>query len=105
MGPATASPLVASTLVSEKTTGPENGIATGGVDPGILYVHTTMRSMRMAWDSPPRFNQSCHPLMRRVHVGPSVIIVYTIVVIFQFLLATKIVPGKEAGSKEARKRK
>ena len=43
--------------------------------------------------------------MRRVHVGPSVIIVYTIVVIFQFLLATKIVPGKEAGSKEARKRK
>ena len=42
--------------------------------------------------------------MRRVHVGPSVIIVYTIV-IFQFLLATKIVPGKEAGSIEARKRK
>ena len=43
--------------------------------------------------------------MRRVHMGPSVIIAYIIVVVFQFLLATKIVPGKEAGSKEARKRK
>ena len=42
--------------------------------------------------------------MRRVHVGPIIIIVY-IDFVFQFLLATKIVPGKEAGSKEARKRK
>ena len=43
------------TGITEKN-GPENGIATGGVDPGVLYVHTTMRSMRMAWDSPPRSN-------------------------------------------------
>ena len=42
--------------------------------------------------------------MRRVHVGPIIIIVY-IDFVFQFLLAMKIVPGKEAGSKEARKRK
>ena len=75
-------------LVSEKTNGPENGIATGGVDPGILYVHTTMRSMRMAWDSPPRYNSNCHPLMRRVHVGPAAEVLDLLYI--EFLLAMKI---------------
>ena len=104
--------------------GPSDGVAPGGVDTGIRENNWARERHRHWWcrsrypictyydevnedgmGFTPRSNQSCHPLMRRVHVGPSVIIVYTIVVIFQFLLATKIVPGKEAGSKEARKRK